>query len=148
MSIGGTFWHKICEPLDGYLWHRNIPDRLVRTTLRNQILACGFLLLSGAALFAVFPWLFWFGAGLLCMIWIFWSWARFFLRASIAQYSVAFLRAVLLRFFGRLALMAFLLYLALARAQAPASAILAGLIAGALIALFSYGYNFLILGRQ
>lgn len=141
-------WGRICRSLDGYLWHRNIRHRLIRPMLRNMILASGLCVLAGGALWAVWPPVFWFASGLVCMTWIFWSWARFFLRASIAQYSAAFLRAVLLRFFGRLALMAFLLYLALAQAQAPPSAILAGLIAGALIALLSYGYNFLILGRQ
>lgn len=148
MSLPGAFWHKICEPLDGYLWHRDIYNHLIRATLRNQILACGFLLLLGVALYAAFPWIFWFGAGMLCMTWIFWSWARFFLRANLAEYNAAFLKAILLRFFARLGLLAALLYLALAWAQAPASAILAGLIAGAFIALLSYGYNVLILGRQ
>lgn len=143
MSLAGAFWHKICEPLDGYLWHRNIPDHLIRLTLRNQILACGFLLLCGVALYEAFPWLFWFGSGILCLTWIFWSWARFFVSINIGEYSAAFLRAILLRFFGRLILLALLLYLAMAWADAQATAILAGLIAGAFIALASYGYAYL-----
>lgn len=148
MSLLGTFWHKICEPLDGYLWHRDITHHIVRPALRNQILASGAALLFGAFLYGAFPWLFWFGAGLLAITWIFWSWARFFLKTDISGYSSAFLRAVLLRFGLRFLFFAFLLYISLAWAQAPASAILAGMAAGAFLAIASYGYNVIVLGRQ
>ena len=141
MSIWRTYWHAICRPLDGFLWHKDISHPIIRSALRNQILASGAFILGGAALYAAFPWLFWFGAGILCMTWIFWSWARFFIRFPIKEYNGAFLHAVLLRFGLRLVLLAFLLYLALAWCAAPASAILAGLIAGACVALASYALN-------
>ena len=112
MSVVSTFWRKICVPLDGYLWHRNIYHHLAGPALRNQILASGACILAGAVCYAVIPALFWFGAGLLCMTWIFWSWARFFLNVNIAEYSAAFLRAILLRFGLRLIILALLLYLA------------------------------------
>lgn len=141
MNIMSIFWRKICEPLDGYLWHRNITHHIIRPLLRNQILASGACILGGAACYAAFPWLFWFGAGLLCMTWIFWSWAKFFLKVDLGQYSAAFLRAIIIRFFLRLLILAFLLYLALAVCHAPASAILAGLVAGAVLGLISYAAN-------
>lgn len=147
MSVLKTFWHKICEPLDGYLWHRNIPNYLIRPLLRNQILASGALILAGGACFFAFPSLFWAGIGLLAITWVFWSWTKFFLRANIRDYSSAFLRTVLLRFFGRLALFAFLLYVALAICKAPAGALLVGMVCGAAIAIISSAYC-LIAGRR
>lgn len=138
MSVLGTFWQKICEPLDGFLWHKDISHPVIRPLLRNQILASGACLLLGAVVYVIWPWLFWFGAGLLCITWIFWSWARFFLRLPLGEYSGAFLKAVFLRFFGRLCILAVLLYFSLRICQAPASAILAGLVAGAILALANF----------
>lgn len=134
------FWRKICEPLDGFLWHKDISHPIIRPLLRNEIIACASCLLAGAACYAVWPEIFWFGAGILCMAWIFWSWARFFLRLPLGNYSAAFLRAVLLRFGLRLLLLALLLYFALAVCSAPAGAILAGLAAGGVLALASYAF--------
>lgn len=148
MGILGDYWSKICQPLDGFLWRKDISHPIVRPVLRNQILISGAALLAGAACFAAFPWLFWFGAGMGCMTWIFWSWAKFFLRANIGEYNSAFLRAVLLRFCARFLLLAILLYLALAWAAAPGGAIIAGLIAGAFLALSSYGYFVIFPGGQ
>ena len=141
MNPVSAFWQKICVPLDGYLWHKNIYHHLVRPTLRNQILASGACILAGAALYAAFPGVFWFGAGLVCMTWIVWSWARFFLNTNIGEFSAAFLRSILLRFVLRLIILAMLLYLALAWCKAPAPAILAGMIGGAVLALASYAIN-------
>lgn len=115
--------------------------------MRNEILVAGACVLAGAACYAIFPCLFWFGAGLMCMAWLFWSWTRFFARVNISEYSAAFLRAVLWRFTGRLVLMAVLLYMGLAWAAAPAAAILAGMIAGSAIALASYAINTAFPGR-
>lgn len=141
MSIVGAFWHKICEPLDGFLWHRDISHPIIRPLLRNQILAAGTCILGGAVCLAIVPWLFWFGSGILCMTWIFWSWARFFLRMNWTEYSTAFLRAILLHFGLRLLLLAFLLYLALRFCSAPAPAILAGMICGAFLGLGTYALH-------
>ncbi len=138
MNPVSAFWQKICEPLDGYLWHRNIYHHLVRPTLRNQILASGAFIIAGAACYAAFPALFWFGTGLVCMTWIFWSWARFFLNNNIGEFSATFLRAIILRFCLRLIILAVLLYLALAWCNAPAPAILAGMIFGGILAIASY----------
>lgn len=138
MSLLGEYWRKICEPLDGFLWHKDISHPIIRPLLRNEILACGFCVLLGAAAYAIFPWLFWFGCGILCMTWIFWSWARFFLRINPADFSLNFTRAVIIKFGSRLVLLAILLYVALALCAAPASAILAGLTAGVALALISY----------
>lgn len=147
MGILGTYWHKICEPLDGYLWHRHITHHLIRPVLRNQILISGAALLFGAVVYAAYPWLFWCGAGMICMTWIFWSWARFFLKIDLGQYSPAFLRAILLGFGLRLIIIAILLYMALAWAHASAQAILIGMVAGAFLAILNYGYHAIFLGR-
>lgn len=138
MNIVRAWWHKICEPLDGFLWRKDISHPLIRPLLRNEILASAACILTGAACYVIFPWLFWFGMGNLCMAWLFWSWARFFLRADIASWSATFLRAVLWQFLSRFVLTAVLLYVALAWCAAPASAILAGLIFGACLALASF----------
>lgn len=141
MSLLRSFWRKICEPLDGFLWHKNIAHPIIRTILRNQILASGAALIFGAGLWVAFPWLFWFGIGLTAMAWIFWSWARFFFNTNLAEYSSAFLRAVLLRFGLRFLLFAVGLFMALAFLHASAVAITAGLIAGGVLALACLIYN-------
>ncbi len=148
MGLLSSFWHKICEPLDGFLWQRNITHHLVRPVLRNQILAAGAFILAGAMAYAAFPWIFWFGMGILAMTWVFWSWAKFFLTTNPGEYSAAFLRAILLRFCLRLIIFAILLYAALAWAHASGGAIVAGITAGAFLAIISYGYNVIVLRRQ
>lgn len=140
MSVLGTFWRRICEPLDGFLWQRDITHHLIRPLLRNQILAAGACILAGGACYLVFPGLFWAGMGLMTMVWVFWSWARFFSRINLGAYSAPFLRTVLWRCGGRLALLAVLLYVALAVCKAPAGAILAGMVGGAVIAIASAAY--------
>lgn len=141
MNIITAFWRKICEPLDGFLWRRNITHGMIRPLLRNQILAAGGCIILGGAIYLAFPGLFWFGMGLAAMTWTFWSWARFFSRVNIGGYSSAFLRAVLIGFAGRLALLAFLLYVAMAMCRAPAGAVLAGMICGAAIAIGTSAYS-------
>lgn len=147
MKIIAQFWHKICEPLDGFLWRRDITHGMIRPLLRNQILAAGGCVLLGGACYFVFSGIFWFGMGLAAITWVFWSWAKFFLRVNIGEYSSAFLRAILLRFMGRLALIAFLLYVALAVCKASVGAILAGMVCGAVVAIASSAYRVIVAGR-
>lgn len=147
MNIFASFWHKICEPLDGFLWHRDISHPIIRPLIRNEILASGLCILAGAACYAIFPHLFWFGTGLLCITWVFWNWTRFFTRVNIGEYSSAFLRSILWRFTGRLFFLAILLYFALAWFGASAAAILAGMIIGACLALASYAIKTAFPGR-
>lgn len=141
MSIAGLWWRRICEPLDGFLWRKGIDHPIIRPTLRNEIMASGLCVLGGGALYAILPWLFWFGCGLFCMCWIFWSWAGFFARIQGMDLGTAILRAVIINFLGRLLLLACLLYVALAIFKAPAPALLAGLVGGGLLALASYAIN-------
>lgn len=141
MSILGAYWHKICEPLDGFLWHKDISHPIIRPLLRNMILACGGAILGGAALYAVFPQFFWFASGLICMTWIFWSWARLFLRISLDNYGATLLRAVFSGFLLRLGLLAVLLYVAMAFFNASDFAIIAGMICGAILGLASYAWH-------
>lgn len=141
MNLIKAYWRKICEPLDGFLWHRDISHPIIRPLLRNQILAAASGLLAGAALYAVFPWFFWFACGMACMGWIFWSWARFFMRVPLNEYGSALLRAVFMHFGLRLLLFAVLLYVALAIFAAPAGAIVAGMIAAGALGLASYAWQ-------
>ena len=141
MNLLKAWWRKVCEPLDGFLWHKDISHPILRPLLRNQILAAGAAILAGASLYAVFPWFFWFGCGMACMGWIFWSWTRFFLRVPLENYGAVLLRAVFVHFGLRLLLFAVLLYLALALLQAPASAIVIGMICGAFLGLASFAWH-------
>lgn len=141
MNFITGFWSKVCEPLDGFLWHRDITHPIIRPLLRNEILAAGICVILGGAFYLVFPWLFWFGCGLLCMVWVFWSWAKFFLKMNPMDYGSAFIRAFFMNFGLRFLALAFLLYLALAVFRAPVSALLAGLACGAALALLSYARN-------
>lgn len=141
MNAWRSFWSEICRPLDGFLWRKNIDHPVIRPVLRNEILACGSVIIAGAACYAAFPHIFWFGAGLFCMTWLFWSWARFFLKTPLGKYSPAFMRSIILRFGLRLIILAVLLYFALAQLKAPVGAILAGLVCGSVLALVSYMLN-------
>ncbi len=131
-----AFWQKICAPLDGFLWHKDISHPVIRPVLRNQILGSGFCLLAGVAVYVVFPWLFWFGAGCACMTWIFWNWARFFLSQPVQDFGSMFLRSIS-RFGLRYLLLAVALYFSLTLFHALVSALLAGLAAGAALALIT-----------
>ena len=141
MNIFSAYWNKICEPLDGFLWHKDISHPIIRPLLRNMILAGGGAILAGAALYSVYPNIFWFAAGLICMTWIFWSWARFFLRISLHNYGAALLRVVFSGFLLRLGLLAVLLYAAMAIFRASAIAIIAGMVSGAVLGLASYAWH-------
>ncbi len=124
--------------LDAWLWRRGISHPVIRPLVRNELLLTALFLLGGGIAFAATPWFFWFGVGLGIMTLTFWSLARFFLRAGLGEYSTAFLRVVLLRWGGRLLLLAGLLYLALVVWKAPVTAILGGLTAGAVTALLTF----------
>ena len=147
MKPFSIFWRKVCEPLDGFLWQRNISHRLIRPMLRNQILVTGASILAGGVCYFAFSQIFWAGVGLGIITWIFWSWARFFSQINLAEYNAALLRIVLFRFGGRLALLAFLLYVALAVFKAAAGAIIVGMVGGAVIAIGSCAH-YLIAARR
>ncbi|WP_027719519.1 hypothetical protein [uncultured Desulfovibrio sp.] len=124
--------------LDTWLWRRGISHPVIRPLVRNELLLTALSLLGGGIAFAATPWFFWFGVGLGIMALTFWSLARFFLRAGLGEYSTTFLRVVLLRWGGRLLLLAGLLYLALVVWKAPVTAILGGLTAGTVTALLTF----------
>lgn len=106
-----------------------------------MILATGFSILVGAAFYAVFPDVFWFACGILCMGLIFFSWTRIFTRISLDHYGYALLRMVLFSFFTRLVLLAILLYIAMAWFNASAIAIVAGMICGSVLGLLTYTWH-------
>lgn len=141
MNILRAWWQKVCVPLDGFLWRKDISHPIIRPVIRNEILAGGACLLAGAGAYAVFPWLFWFGAGLGCMVWIFWSWAKFFLRFSQLRFDAPIMRAIVFHFGLRLLVLAALLYLVMAFCNASPVAILAGLVTGGILALISFALN-------
>lgn len=129
---------SMTRSLDAWLWRRGVGHPVIGPLVRNELLLTALFLLCGGIVFTATPWFFWFGVGLGIMALTFWSLARFFLRTGLGEYSTAFLRVVLLRWGGRLLLLAGLLYLALAVWQAPPTAILGGLTAGALTALLTF----------
>lgn len=141
MNIIASWWRKICVPLDGFLWHKNISHSIIRPVLRNLILVSGLCLLLGAAFYTIYPEAFWYACGLLCMSWIFWSWARLFLRISLQNYGAALLRMVFISFMLRLALLAILLYFAMTVFNASAIAIVAGMVTGGVISLAAFAWN-------
>lgn len=141
MSLISAWRRKICVPLDGFLWRKNITHHLIRPLLRNLILAAGAAVLAGGALYAVYPSLFWAAMGLCCMAWIFWSWARLFLRAPLPSRGGVLLPAVLAGFGLRLVLIAALLYIALAVFNASPIAVIAGMTAGVFLALASCAWH-------
>lgn len=128
---------RALQPLDAWLWRRGIRHGAVRVLLRNELLASGASLCAGSVLFPVSPWLLCFGAGLACMTWIFWSWARFFARAPLAGGTAPVLLGALARWAVRLALMAVGLALAL-KAGASPLALAAGVGVGVALGLVSY----------
>lgn len=141
MNLVKEWWRKICEPLDGFLWHRDISHPIIRPLLRNEILAAGLAILLGAALYAVFPWFFWFACGLVCMTWIFWSWTRFFTRVPLDNFGLVLFKAVFAHFGLRLIVFSLLLYVALAIFNAPADAIIAGMLAAGALGLGTYAWH-------
>ena len=124
--------------LDAWLWRRGIDHPAVRVMLRNEFLLTAFVLLAGALLFTVTPWVLWFGVGLAIMAWTFWGLARFFLRRGLGDYSTAFLRIVLVRWVGRLVLVGAVLYVSLIIYKAPVFALVGGMVAAGACALASY----------
>ena len=124
--------------IDAWLWRRGIDHPAVRALLRNEILLTALALLGGGLLFAVTPWVFWFGVSLAVMAWTFWCLARFFLRRGLGDYSTAFLRIVIVRWLGRLAVVAAILYAALVHWAAPPLALLGGMATACACALLSY----------
>lgn len=141
MNIISFYWRRICVPLDGFLWHKNIAHPIIRPLLRNLILASGLGILSGAALYAVYPGVFWFSCGVICSLWIFWSWTRLFSRFSLENYGAALLRIVFTSFALRLVLLAILLYIAMAIFNASAIAIIAGMTSGSILGLATYAWH-------
>lgn len=141
MNIIKAWWEKICVPLDGFLWHRNISHHIIRPLLRNLILASGAAILAGGALYAAFPSVFWFACGLICMTWIFWSWAKVFHRISLENFGVALLRLVFIGFMLRLVLLAILLYISLAIFNGQPIAIIAGMTTGGFLGLATYAWH-------
>lgn len=123
-------------PLDAWLWRRGIRHPAVRALLRHEAAAAVLALAAGGALAAATPWFLWFGAGVACMAWIFWSWARFFLRGPVA-FRPGALAGALLRWALRMLVFALALYGAL-RVGASATALAAGVAAGLAVGLVSY----------
>jgi hypothetical protein len=124
--------------LDAWLWRRGIDHPAVRVMVRNEFLLTAFVLLAGALLFTVTPWVLWFGVGLAIMAWTFWGLARFFLRRGLGDYSTAFLRIVLVRWLGRLIVVGGILYISLIECHAPVFALVGGMVSGGFFALASF----------
>ena len=112
---------------DNWLWRRGISPPVILPLVRT---------------------LFWFGVGAAMITWTFWGLARFFLRQPLGEYSTAFLRVVLLRWGGRLAVLAVVTYVALAVCGAPLTALLGGLAAATALALITYAWASRAAGKR
>lgn len=124
-------------PLDAWLWRRGFRHPAIRALLRHEAAAAVLALLAGGALAAATPWFLLFGAGVACMAWIFWSWARFFVRGGGRVFPPGALVGALARWALRMLVFALALYGAL-RVGASATALAAGVAAGLAVGLASY----------
>ena len=75
------------------------------------------------------------------MVWIFWSWAKFFLNLDPDDYRAVFVKAFFINFGLRFVIFAILLYIALAIFNASVSGLLAGMIAGCILAIATYAFR-------
>lgn len=138
----------LLKDIDNWLWRRGISHPVILPLVRNLILFTGICLGMGGVGYAHMPGLFWFGVGAAMITWTFWGLARFFLRQSLGEYSTAFLRVVLLRWGGRLAVLAVVTYVALAVCGAPLTALLGGLAAATALALITYAWASRAAGKR
>ena len=127
--------------LDRWLWRRGMGHPVIMPVVRNEMLAAFAAVGAGAALYALTPWILWFGVGLSVMALTFFSLAQFFLRRELGAYSTALFLSVLARWGVRLLLIACVLYVALVVCGAPVSAILAGLVTASILALVTYAFH-------
>lgn len=138
----------LLKDIDNWLWRRGISHPVILPLVRNLILFTGICLGMGGVGYAHMPGLFWFGVGAAMITWTFGGLARFFLRQPLGEYSTAFLRVVLLRWGGRLAVLAVVTYVALAVCGAPLTALLGGLAAATALALITYAWASRAAGKR
>ena len=138
----------LLKDIDNWLWRRGISHPVILPLVRNLILFTGICLGMGGVGYAHMPGLFWFGVGAAMITWTFWGLARFFLRQPLGEYRTAFLRVVLLRWGGRLAVLAVVTYVALAVCGAPLTALLGGLAAATALALITYAWASRAAGKR
>ena len=138
----------LLKDIDNWLWRRGISHPVILPLVRNLILFTGICLGMGGVGYAHMPGLFWFGVGAAMITWTFCGLARFFLRQPLGEYSTAFLRVVLLRWGGRLAVLAVVTYVALAVCGAPLTALLGGLAAATALALITYAWASRAAGKR
>ena len=129
----------LLKDIDNWLWRRGISHPVILPLVRNGM---------GGVGYAHMPGLFRFGVGAAMITWTFWGLARFFLRQPLGEYSTAFLRVVLLRWGGRLAVLAVVTYVALAVCGAPLTALLGGLAAATALALITYAWASRAAGKR
>ena len=138
----------LLKDIDNWLWRRGISHPVILPLVRNLILFTGICLGMGGVGYAHMPGLFWFGVGAAMITWTFWGLARFFLRLPLGEYSPSLLRVVLLRWGGRLAVLAVVTYVALAVCGAPLTALLGGLAAATALALITYAWASRAAGKR
>ena len=138
----------LLKDIDNWLWRRGISHPVILPLVRNLILFTGICLGMSGVGYAHMPGLLWFGVGAAMITWTFWGLARFFLRQPLVEYSTAFLRVVLLRWGGRLAVLAVVTYVALAVCGAPLTALLGGLAAATALALITYAWASRAAGKR
>lgn len=127
--------------IEAFLWHRGVHNEQIRTLLCFQIYFAGASLLLGGLLAPLSLWPLWFAAGAVVFANIFWGLARHMSHTRLAVYNGGLLVSVLLRAGVRLLLAAGLLYVVLIVCQAPPALVVAGVIAGSMVAFGTYAFT-------
>lgn len=127
--------------LDDLIRRRGITNHFIIAVLRNQVLFLLVILLGASAFAAETMWGVWMAAGFAVMTYILYSWARFFSRSPLQNYSTAFLRAVLFHFLLRLVVLAAALYACLVMGHADPLALLTGVATGTLPPILTWAWE-------
>ncbi len=124
--------------LDDFIRRRGVTHPLIVAVLRNHLLLLLVLLLVGSFFAADTMWGIWLAAGFGIMTLILISWARFFSRNPLSNFTTALLSAVMFQFLLRLVLLALALYACLALGHADPLALLTGVAAGSLAPVLTW----------
>ncbi len=127
--------------LDEFIRRRGVTQPLIVAVLRNHLLLLLVLILIGSFFSPDTLWGIWLAAGFGVMTVVLFSWARFFSRNPLTNFTTALLRAVLLQFLLRLVLLALALYACLVIGHADPLALLTGVAAGSLVPVLTWAFE-------
>ena len=129
---------KLAHAVDAWLWRQGMGHPVVMPLIRNELLLVGFLLPLGVALFFFTAWFFWFAFGVAIMAATVYNLSSFLLKTRLDVFSGALLMQVLFRWMTRLLVISVLVYLALVKWRAPATALAGGVAGATIVALVTF----------